>query len=263
MVGKFCNVIDPYSDVKSTPKNIDYSNISEYVFDSNMKSEQEQEYPDIKEWEHKWSPSKGIVSWVVENKSDDKQIQGWEERAVAIALRTWGLRITDIKFRKLSIRKDPIEADIIVRFDSPDTNKYFKDRPTVLAYAYFPGQGKVSGDVTFNDAYIWSKDGKPINAHLIDPENYGPDTTSTFKTYNIIQTLIHELGHSLGLRHNTECQDCIMYPYYNGYVTLHSNDVKRIQSFYGKRHLSTWILEYFRKRLIRKFNGKRIVGGIV
>lgn len=261
--GKFCNVIDPYSDTKSTPKHLNYDIKSEYVFDTNMLSEQEKDYGPIDEWKHKWTPADGKVTWAVVSKSDDPSIKNWEERAVAIALRTWGLRTKNIKFRKLSINLDPYEADLVVKWDSPDTNQYLKDRPSTLAYAYFPGQGKISGDVTMNDKYIWTKDGKPISAHIADPTNYpDPYTNIKFKTYNVVQVLCHEFGHSLGLRHNTECHDCMMYPYYNGYVTLHSNDIKRIQSFYGARKLSGWILEYFRKRMIRKFNGKRVLGEV-
>jgi len=259
--GKFCNIIDPYAE-SSNPRTMNFSPHSEYVYDTNMKSEQEEEYPPIDEWKRKWIPTNGIVTYAVINTSNDKSIQTWENRALAISLRTWGLRITDIKFRRE--RVNPKTADIIMKFDSPTTNDYFKNRPNVLAYAYFPGQGKISGDVTFNDQYIWSRDGLPVSAHLADPINYPDSNTRVeFRTYNIIQTLTHEIGHSLGLRHNVDCQDCMMFPYYNGYVTLHSNDIKRIQSFYGRRLLSPWIYEYFRKRLIRKFNGKRIIGEVI
>ncbi len=81
-----------------------------------------------------------------------------------------------------------------------------------------------------------------------------------------------------------------MYPYYNGRVNLHdmgdrkydvhgthipltksaldeykkmgvvpdgvglAHDVDRIQYFYGKRKLGRWIIDYFRKRMLRKWS---------
>lgn len=48
----------------------------------------------------------------------------------------------------------------------------------------------------------------------------------------------HELGHILGLEHDTQNKDAVMYPYYRPYnpngMKLHENDIKRIQAQYGK-----------------------------
>ena len=46
----------------------------------------------------------------------------------------------------------------------------------------------------------------------------------------------HELGHILGLEHDTRNRDAVMYPYYRAYtpnMKLHSNDIARIQRLYG------------------------------
>ena len=74
----------------------------------------------------------------------------------------------------------------------------------------------------FNDAYLWSMDGKPFNGK---------------RTWNILHVLIHELGHSLGLTHdqNNDSTD-VMDPYYNGTVLdLSKNDISRIREKYGSR----------------------------
>ena len=253
--GRFCNVIDPYK-VTDNPNAVDYTFDCDYCFESNMKSELEEPYEDIDEWKSKWTPIDGIVTYRVDGRSDDKQIKDWENRALAICLRTWQLRIKDIRFRRE--RNTHEVPDILMKFEGPDTNQYFRNHGAVLAYAYFPGQGTIGGDITFNDKYIWSKDGLSVSAYDVEPDNYPEGTVTRFRTYNIIHTLTHEVGHALGLKHNTVCQDCMMFPYYNGYVTLHSNDIKRIQSFYGKRTLRAWWNQYWHNRLIRKFNGKRI-----
>lgn len=44
------------------------------------------------------------------------------------------------------------------------------------------------------------------------------------------------MGHILGLEHDTQNQDAVMYPYYRQYTPgfhLHSNDIARIQRLYG------------------------------
>ena len=46
-----------------------------------------------------------------------------------------------------------------------------------------------------------------------------------------------------------------VYPYHSGKVLLHEHDVDRIQQFDGKRSISNQIIEYFRKRMTRKWGG--------
>ena len=59
---------------------------------------------------------------------------------------------------------------------------------------------------------------------------------STGTNYEWVAT--HELGHILGLEHDTQNKDAVMYPYYRPYnpngMKLHENDIKRIQAQYGK-----------------------------
>jgi len=250
---KYCRMLDPDMKGKSTgkvPRQVKTN------FQTNIVSE-----PLIDEWRVKWES--GIVTYGVTRKTNkSKEIENWENRALTIALRTWGLRIKDIKFRR--IRKiDPVHPpDIILRFVPRDEDNLFKNNLNVLAYAYFPTTNPIGGDITFNDDLIWSKDGLPVSAHDYDPANYpNPDTKVKFRTYNLIHTLTHEVGHAIGLKHNDECSDCVMYPYYNGTVTLKEGDmeedVPRIQAFYGARGLSRYWISYFHNRSIRRFNGVR------
>jgi hypothetical protein len=220
-------------------------------------------YKEIDEWKHKWNPNKyvdrggkpkqfGYVTYRVINESESFPNNEFEDKALSIALRQWGLRTADIRFKR--IRDVSIRADIEMRFVKREDDKLFKDRPTTLAYAYFPTKNTIGGDITFNDSVLWSTNGESVNAHIAKPDQYGPDTKTKLKTYNIIHTLLHECGHAIGLKHCQEHKECIMYPYYNGNVTLHHHDVQRIQAFYGKRGLSKRIISYFRKRMQRKWS---------
>jgi hypothetical protein len=169
---------------------------------------------------------------------------------LAIALRQWGLRTQDIRFKRVTGT-----ADIEMKFADKQDDKLFRDKPGTLAYAYFPNGQKIGGDITFNDSVIWTTNGKPINAYEVFPDKYKPNTKTKLRTYNMVHTLLHECGHAIGLKHCQQHKHCIMYPYYNGKVQLHDHDVQRIQSIYGARGLSRRIIDYFRKRMLRKWGG--------
>ena len=247
---------------------------------------------EIDEWKHKWEPVKengkeyGYVTYKVINESQHFPNSKFEDKALTIALRQWGLRTKEIRFKRIY---DDKKADIEMRFVRKEDDKMFRDRPTTLAYAYFPTKNIIGGDITFNDSVVWSIDGNPKNAHEVDPVNYPADTKTKIRTYNIIHTLLHECGHAIGLKHQAACNECIMFPYYNGKVNLHdkgerkydvhgthipltpdaineykkmgvvpkpvglAHAVDRIQMIYGRRRIGRWIIDYFRRRLRRKW----------
>ena len=213
----------------------------------------------IQEWKHKWTPKKavgrkgskrdyGYVTYKVTNESQHFPDNKFEDKALAIALRQWGLRTKHIRFKRVTGT-----ADIEMRFLTKENDKMFRDKPGTLAYAYFPNGSKLGGDITFNDSVIWTTNGKPINAHKVFPDKYKSNTKTKLRTYNMVHTLLHECGHAIGLKHCTDHKTCIMYPYYNGRVVLHNHDVERIQRIYGERKLSERILDYFRSRMQRKW----------
>ena len=213
----------------------------------------------IQEWKHKWTPKKavgrkgskrdyGYVTYKVTNESQHFPDSKFEDKALAVALRQWGLRTKHIRFKRVTGT-----ADIEMRFLTKENDKMFRDKPGTLAYAYFPNGSKLGGDITFNDSVIWTTNGKPINAHKVFPDKYKSNTKTKLRTYNMVHTLLHECGHAIGLKHCTDHKTCIMYPYYNGRVVLHNHDVERIQRIYGERKLSERILDYFRRRMQRKW----------
>ena len=220
------------------------------------------QYNAIDEYKHKWDPKKavgrkgskrsyGYVTYKVTNESRHFPDSKFEDKALTIALRQWGLRTKDIRFKRERTNKT---ADIEMKFETKENDKMFRDRPGTLAYAYFPNGSKIGGDITFNDSVIWTTNGKPVNAHKVYPDTYPPNTKTKLRTYNMVHTLIHECGHAIGLKHCEQHKDCIMYPYYNGRVVLHKHDSERIQGIYGKRGIKQHFIDYFRRRMLRKWN---------
>jgi len=85
----------------------------------------------------------------------------------------------------------------------------------VMAHAYGPGGG-IGGDAHFNDGKDWS--------------------VTPFKGVQVLNTLTHEFGHSLGLSHS-RVPGSIMAPAYPGWdpnLRLAYDDIQGIQSLYGK-----------------------------
>ena len=92
--------------------------------------------PEIDEWKHKWAPKKyfdrngkpktfGVVTYKVLNDSRSFPDNSFEETALTVALRTWGMRTKDIRF--LRERSNNKIADITLKFVRKEQDKYFKD----------------------------------------------------------------------------------------------------------------------------------------
>merc|ERR1719402_876941 len=94
----------------------------------------------------------------------------------------------------------------------------FDGRGGTLAHAFFPRYG---GDVHLDDSEEWS--------------------ANSYQGTNFLQTLTHEIGHSLGLSHS-RVSAAVMAPFYRGWdpaFKLHSDDIRGIQSLYGKPPVTT------------------------
>ena len=187
------------------------------------------------EWQHKWE--KDVLTYDVEHHESLKLLSKRQlKRAVNLAVSTWNFEIP-LKFKSAW----NTQADIEIRFKTKDEDDYFKKKPSVLAYAYFPGQSNYSGKVVFNASYIWDLKGKGIKGSEAVKkgvvENAYP--TNILKTYNLYAVLIHELGHTLGLKHDVsgskEGSD-VMDPYYSvDNLDLSDRDILRIRVKYGFR----------------------------
>jgi len=207
-----------YCEAKSGFKNIEFS----------------EEIQGINEWPHSWPF--GEISYRLNNLTKDITKESFQYRAVTVALRVWQLRINKLKFRRE--RNPNVSVDFDVSF-APLEN--FDGKKGVLAHAYFPGQGKISGDVEINDEWNWT-------TH---------SALQRLSTPPLIPILIHEFGHSLGLRHDTTTTQSIMYPSFDlgqKKNRLGPNDIQRIQDRYGKRKISQRIIDYFQNRRDRGFD---------
>ena len=107
-----------------------------------------------------------------------------------------------------------VSVDIEIRFESYEHGDGDPmDGPGgTLAHAYYPQYG---GDVHMDDSEVW--------------------TINNAEGTDMLQTLTHEIGHSLGLSHS-DVSNSIMAPFYRGYkpsLSLKEDDIKAIQNLYG------------------------------
>merc|ERR1719342_502611 len=120
--------------------------------------------------------------------------------------------------RTLSYRVTRYSRKMSGTLVNADVRKAFKFWSDVTNLKFF---SKEKGDVHMDDSEAWTE-----NSH---------------KGTNFLQTLTHEIGHSLGLSHS-RVSAAVMAPFYRGWdpaFKLHSDDIRGIQSLYGKPAVTT------------------------
>merc|ERR1711872_508273 len=136
-------------------------------------------------------------------------------REVRTAFKFWS-DVTNLQF----FNKKAGDVDIEIAFYTGNHGDLdpFDGPGGVLAHARFPNYG---GDLHMDDSEHWTRNSK--------------------EGKNILQTLTHEIGHSLGLSHSRD-NAAVMAPIYRGWnpdFKLHSDDIQGIQSLYGKKLVKT------------------------
>ncbi|XP_067132303.1 matrix metalloproteinase-2-like [Centruroides vittatus] len=120
-----------------------------------------------------------------------------------------------------------INADIVISFlrGSHGDGYPFDGRGSVLAHAFFPGEG-IGGDAHFDAEELWM-------STLPESDSEG---------VNLFAVAAHEFGHSLGLSHSS-ITGSLMFPYYQGIndnFQLPYDDTVGIQQLYGPRIERKW-----------------------
>lgn len=181
----------------------------------------------IKEWPHSWP--EGELSYRLNSFSPDTK-KRWQSKAVTVALRAWQWKLSKLKFRKE--RNPDAHVDINIEFEDL---AHFDGKKGVLAHAYYPGQGEISGDCHINDYWNWVP-----GVHL-----------STMGKPPLVPILMHEFGHSIGLVHDNFEYTDIMYPSFDlgqkkNVIGIRST--QRAQVRYGVRTLKPWQTAYWISR---------------
>lgn len=183
----------------------------------------------IDEWPMSKNWPDGELSYRLSNFSEDLS-QKWQQRAIIVALRMWRWRIKKIWFRRE--RNPDVSTDLDFSFKDL---AHFENKKGTFAHAFFPGQGAASGICHFNEFWDWVAASK----------------WQTLMHAPLVPIGGHEIGHMLGLRHDTSSQVELMYPSFNlgrRKWKLGPNTVSRIQDRYDPRTISQRIIDYFALR---------------
>lgn len=162
---------------------------------------------------YKWPKSNLTYAVVLAQGQKINDIPNTHDLVVAVnrAYTSWGL-FCPVKFSLVPITQNP---DMTIAFSS--TDPLFTQFPDATGYTYFPGT-KPNGAYTtvLNAKEFWS-DGPSVNF-----------------SYDINNTLRHELGHSIGCVH-TQNQNDLMYPFYTSNIRQSLMDIYQVQFMYGSR----------------------------
>jgi len=137
------------------------------------------------------------------------------DREVKLALREWS-KYAQITWLQAP-GEDSVDAVDFLWAKRGHGDPYPFDGPGgVLAHAFYPddiNSETTAGDVHFDDDETWSVGGAG-------------------DTIDVYSVALHELGHSLGLKHSIDTS-AVMYAYYQIVTGLHADDIVGIRTLYA------------------------------
>lgn len=165
--------------------------------------------------------------------------------------------LTPLKIRQK--RRQTGDAHIKINWIGAKDEKFFKDRPSVLAFAYGPESG-IGGDITMNTDHIWYLGKNKLTMQeafesgYIDESKFDREhPNNILRSFDPLHTMKHEGGgHSCGMKHleNVNLKStAIMYPFYNGQRVFSDADKDYLFRLYGKSNVWTRITNYIRHKM--------------
>ncbi len=220
---------------------------------------------DIGQEEWKYKMPVGHKTWKFLSHTPDMQRISMQRRAFQTAFNSLE-KITkfDIDYEKRNVKTD-FTVDWLTDLS------VFGGRLSVLAHAYFfMPNGRKNGVIEFNDSpeskWYFTPLGWPVEAYLVDNVHFTKGQKDS--SGNLImrgsqpatEIGMHELGHSVGLRHDLLDKLALMYPYVKpGYIRNKINknafiwqksDMQRFQHYFGKGKYSLRQIDRWRARRV-------------
>lgn len=183
-------------------------------------------------WKYRWTRP---VTYRIEQATADFQSEKVLESVVDAAALAW-VRACGLHLYKMEGTDG--EPDIPIYFRTSKEDPKLK-WPT-LGYGYYPEPQHVDG-IHINDEIHWVGDAlhiTPIRAQAIQRGELPASQVKT--TFDLMDVMMHEMGHCIGLPHSRGCPTCVMNWSYNRQDTLQPDDVRRAQLLYGPPHTSPY-----------------------
>ncbi|MEX0598255.1 MAG: matrixin family metalloprotease [Candidatus Paceibacterota bacterium] len=200
---------------------------------------------EITESPYRWKPLSGHLSFKITTHSKDIDIKK-QDVAVSIALRSIGLEIRDLKFKRIYGDE---KADVNIEFTSNDP--LFYKGSNVLAFAYlFTPNSPMNGVLKINDNFDW----RLLGETFLDPNRNPYNPNQKYASAYLIQVLMHELLHILGYRHDELNNKSVLWPYANGVIDFIQDGGRmlvRLYKDYGNRMVRPEIKAYFLDRILK------------
>lgn len=174
------------------------------------------------EWPYSLAEPDKTIYWKMEMNTPDIEGDYLERRVFNNAIMAWEWK-NQINIREALRGETPTIRN---RWSDKEHDDLFGSRGGVLYYAWMPKPNlSVNGIMVGNDSYLWG--GQPGQKDLA--------SGGAEKIYDLQHTMTHELGHLLGLTHEANYKDHIMWPSYNGQRIPQRNDNYRMSLKYKTR----------------------------